>query len=224
MTFHTIKSSRSLSGINVSLRDGTIYADNMSLNNTHLNFRDELDSVFRYKRNTSVGTVTEEEHLDKTRDLRIQTEGIFYSEDYTFNDLSAKIENVIDGFGMMLSRTDDMNHENRKFETYLGTGAMGLEITEEDDKRHWMVVNPKVVQTDTPEFSIKNYSGSIVMDGKGVSIDTNASGLYLKGENMISLDTGGYINKYLSVVIYDNASSMYKPFLIPLMNPVSDPL
>jgi len=218
--FHTIKASAALSGINVSLRDGAIFAENMSLSKLSLEFKEEKDQVFHFKRNTPAGTETVVEHLETTLDLRLNKNGLFYGEDYKINDFTGKMETFLGPFGMRFSRMNDVLNVSRTYETYIGIGAMAFEMTELDDKRHWLEIDPTKLTTETAEFAIKNITGSLVIDGKkGVTIETNASSLYLKGNNMLTLETGGFNNMYLSIEVYDNASSEYKPFLIPLMSP-----
>jgi hypothetical protein len=207
-TFHTLKASSNLSGLNVSLRDGTIYAGDMTLNKTQLNFKDEIIRDF-YKRD---GTI--EEHEDQIRELQIKSEGIAYMHDYTFMNTSIQIENTLDEYGMDLLRKNVTNNVTRIDRSFIGVGDLAFETTDASDIRHSMFVNPKKMEIFTPTFSLTN-TGSIAVEGKGVTINTNASGLSLKGD-MISADTGGYINKYLKVQIYDEGE--YKDFVIPLMS------
>ena len=220
--FHTIKSSAELSGINVSLRDGTIYADNMSLNNTQLIFKNEESRIFTNTR--KIGPQETENHEGQKRKLQVNSDGIFYTHDYILtdgeNNATAQVRNVVDEFGIDFSLMSDINNQSRKNTTYIGMGAMQLEMRGTDDKYHWMTMDPKLLATSTPNFLIRNSDGSTTIEGKGVTINTNASGLSLKGEpGMITEVSAGFNNRYLKITIYDNASSMYKDFVVPLMNP-----
>jgi hypothetical protein len=194
--FHTLKASAALSGLNVSLREGTVYADNMSLNKNQLVFKDVTSGI--------------------SRESIQQHTGIFYNQQSSFLNTVTTIDHRFNEYGIDLSITNFSN-VSRVNETDIGLGSMILLKTDEDDTRHRMTINPKEVNVSTSNFSVIN-TGSVAIEGKGVTINTNVSGLSLRGD-LISTETGGFINQYLKVQIYDNASSMYRSYVIPLMSP-----
>ncbi len=53
------------------------------------------------------------------------------------------------------------------------------------------------------------------LEGDGIELHSNASGIRFHGTNLINTSTKGYVNKFLKVYLYEN--SEYKPYSIPLM-------
>jgi len=57
--------------------------------------------------------------------------------------------------------------------------------------------------------------GPLCLEGDGVELRSNASGIRFHGTNLINTSTKGYVNKFLKVYLYEG--SEYKPYSIPLM-------
>jgi len=194
MTFHNIYSSSNLSGINVLLKEGAVSADNMSLNKNSLIFRDE-----------TIGSKTE-----------VDYRGVLFTKDYTFLETVTTIENKMNEFGLNLSLTNRRNNIDHLSDSFIGMGDLHFLQTDEDATRHSVIFNPKEMNVSTTQFSFMN-KGSVSIEGAGLTLNASSEGLKLKGD-MINTSTGGYINKYLKVHIYDENTSSYLPYNIPLMS------
>jgi hypothetical protein len=198
--FHTLKASSTLSGLNVSLREGTVFSENMSINNSGLVFNASGETAEK----------KQETHMNYD-ELSVNT--IFKSNN---NDV-VTIENKLDKIG--LSQTYSYTRSGILYRDGLEAFADGtilLQQTKDGGSNHRMFVTPSELNISTSNFSVAN-KGSVAVEGLGVTLNTSTSGLFLRGD-MISLDSGGLLNKYLKVQIYDEVNNVYVPYVIPLMS------
>jgi len=206
MPFHEIFSSSNLSGINVQLKNGTVYADNMSLNKQRLFFN-------------------EQETYDTKQETVIDTSGISHIRTFrSDNQDLVTVESTLDDGGLQQSYT--YSRGNVSYDNGLDLFPAGSIFMHQDENevRKALLLDPSELNVSTTTFTLSNQGDLLVesntslhLKGDSVRI-VSESGLQLKGD-MITTTTGGYINKYLKVQIC-NALGVYEQYQIPLMNPM----
>lgn len=202
MLFHDIYASSNLSGLNVILRDGIISADNMSLSKNSLIFKEK------------------DETIENKQEILIKSTGATVTQIYKSNNNEiVTIENNLDSIGLRTSYQYTRNNIFHDDGTYIGVaGTFHLRNTDDEGRQHTLFMNPSELNVSTTHFSFMN-KGSVSVEGMGVTLNTSSSGLRLKGD-MINTSTGGYINKYLKVFIYDEVTNSFLPYNIPLMSAI----
>lgn len=203
MPFHEIFSSSNLSGLNVNLKHGALYAENMSLDSQRLFFNNQ---------DTNQVTV-----IDTSGVSHIRT---FQSDN---SDL-VTVESTLNNMGLLQSY--NYSRGNVSYEDGLDLFSSGVIFMHqnENEVRNELELTPSNLNVSTTTFTLSNQGDLLVesntslhLKGDSVRI-VSESGLQLKGD-MITTTTGGYINKYLKVQIC-NALGVYEQYQIPLMNPV----
>ncbi len=224
-------SSSNLSGLNIGLKNGAVYADNMSLNNQRLLF-DEVTS-------------------QDQKSMQVDTTGISHSR--VFNNGSDKRFLNLNQFGLSQSTHYSMgNMSHVDSMSLLPGGSLLVEQFEEGVRKNTLTLEPSLLNVSTTRFTLSNsgdlwlqssqnvsihssdlsiQTGNVSIQTENVFVESNASlqlhansvrivsdtGLQLCGD-MINTTSGGYVNKFLKVQIC-NASGVYEHYQIPLMNP-----
>lgn len=86
----------------------------------------------------------------------------------------------------------------------------GLLLTEEDNS---LRIHPKGINASSLDFLCEN-TGSITLQGEGITLDTNSSGIRLSGTELINTSSGPLVNKFLQVYIREGED--FVPYNIPL--------
>jgi hypothetical protein len=206
MPFHEIFSSSNLSGLNVNLKRGALYAENMSLNSQRLFFN-------------------EQETPDSKQETRIDTTGISHLQIFrSDNQDLVTVESTLNNMGLIQSY--NYSRDNVSYDNGLGLDPAGLIVMHQNENEvvNRLLLDPRSLNVSTTTFTLSNRGDVLVNSNtslqlKGDSVQiVSESVLQLKGD-MITTTTGGYINKYLKVQIC-NASGIYEQYQIPLMNPM----
>lgn len=203
MPFHEIFSSSNLSGLNVNLKHGALYAENMSLDSQRLFFNNQ---------DTNQVTV-------------IDTSGVSHIRTFRSNNQDlVTVESTLDDGGLQQSYT--YSRGNVSYDNGLDLFPAGsiFMYQNENEVSNALELDPSALNVSTTTFTLSNQGDLLVesntslhLKGDSVRI-VSESGLQLKGD-MITTTTGGYINKYLKVQIC-NALGVYEQYQIPLMNPM----
>ncbi len=206
MPFHEIFSSSNLSGLNVNLKHGTLYAENMSLDSQRLFFNKQETSE------TNQVTVIDTSGISHIRTFRSDNEDL------------VTVESTLDDDGLQQSYTytrDNVSYDNGL--DLFPAGSIFM-YQNENEVSNALELDPSALNVSTTKFTLSNQGDlleesntSLHLKGDSVRI-VSESGLQLKGD-MITTTTGGYINKYLKVQIC-NALGVYEQYQIPLMNPM----
>jgi hypothetical protein len=79
---------------------------------------------------------------------------------------------------------------------------------------HLILKDSSTILSVTPS-GMNVSKGPLQLEGDGIELHSNASGIRFHGTNLINTSTKGYVNKFLKVYLYEG--NEYKPYSIPLM-------
>ncbi len=243
---HAIFSSSNLSGLHVKLEDGFITAKgNMSLDQHSLQYSNSSGhGLFNYNGINMSSKISDEVTRLHNGELFIK-DGVFEStlrpESLLFKETNGdkistgqmntfsieyKVTNRNDDLtdGLYLDLTDGLFIENKNANTEINVSTGGLFVKNQNSSCR--IVHDEITLNDlsltnsqlnvsTSNFSLVN-KGTVAIEGNGLHLNTSSRGLSLSGSDIINTSSGGYVNKFLRVYIYED--EQYKPYNIPLMN------